>query len=442
MRPEVRYARSGDLYIAYQVLGAGERDIVHSLGGPTNLEAVWDVPELAQMLEQLAHRFRVIVYDKRGAGLSDRSGEAVTVEERAADVVAVMDAAGSEHAVLIGSFDGAAASLVAAALFPGRAHSVAVTEIMAASTADEEHPWGFPAEFTRILSLSYLEGAWGEATILGMDGSDPGPRLMDAWRRWERMAATPSVALGFLRSMSELDLRPYLSRVRVPVLVIRPEEDFVVPLEAARWLVDHLPDARLVEVPGAHIASVLPGGPVLDEIEDFIGGTRTAGAAARRLRVVLVTDLVGSTALLERLGEDGWRRMLGAHRDVVRAALARYSGTEIDTAGDGFLATFHLPSQAIRCAAEIRDVSRGQGIAVRQGLHAGEVTLVSDGIAGITVHAAARVAAHAGAGEVLLSDSVLALVPRDHPPCEPVGMRTLKGIPGRWRLHRLVPASA
>lgn len=256
------------------------------------------------------------------------------------------------------------------------------------------------------------------------------------------MAATPSVALGFLRSIGALDLRPYLSRVRAPVLVIRPEEDLVVPLEAARWLVDHLPDARLVEVPGTHFESVLPGGPVLDEIEDFIAGTRTAGAAARRLRVVLITDLAGSTALLERLGEDGWRRLLGSHREVVRAALARWSGTEIDTAGDGFLATFELPTHALRCAQQIRDVSGQQGIAVRQGLHAGEVTLVADGIAGIAVHVAARVGAHAGVGEVLLTDTVLALVTGSRPPCEPVGARALKGVPGRWRLHRLGPAPA
>ncbi|WP_159796295.1 adenylate/guanylate cyclase domain-containing protein [Puerhibacterium puerhi] len=241
--------------------------------------------------------------------------------------------------------------------------------------------------------------------------------------------------------MLQMDLRPYLSGVSAPVIVVRPKDGSLVPLEGVRWLVDHLPDARLIEVDGSLADAALPGGPVLAELEELVAGTRTATPARRELRAILVTDLVGSTALLRQLGDEGWRRLLASHRAVVRTALARYQGTEIDTAGDEFLATFTLPSNALRCAMEIRDVSRTQGVAVRQGLHAGEVSVLSDGIAGGTVHAAARVSALAGAGEILLTETILQMFAGDTPSCEPAGSRVLRGLPGRWRLHRVADAS-
>lgn len=433
MRPETRFARSGDLYIAYQVAGEGERDFVQSFGGPTHLEALWEIPEIAGTVEQLTHLGRVIVYDKRGAGLSDRPPGVVTLEERATDLVAVMDAAGSEQAVLVGSADGAAASLVTAALFPHRVSGVVASQVLASFLADAEHPWGMQPEAAEM----FRHQQWGEAGSLSLIGFAPDPRLAEGWRRWERMAATPAAALWSFRSMMAIDLRPYLSRIHAPVLIVRPDEDFLVDPDGVTWLAEHLPDARVVDVPGRIGSAILPGGPVLDEIEEFVVGTRTSATTERALRVVLVTDLVGSTALLDRLGEDGWRRLLGSHRAVVRAALARYGGTEIDTAGDGFLATFELPTHALRCAQEIRDVCAGHGVAVRQGIDAGEVSVLPDGIAGLAVHAAARVAGHAGAGEVLVTETVLALATGNHAPCDPVGARVLKGIPGRRHLYRL-----
>ncbi|KQY47016.1 adenylate/guanylate cyclase domain-containing protein [Cellulomonas sp. Root137] len=439
MRPETRFTKSDDVYVAYSVLGVGDRNVVVSLAGPTHLEAMWEIPELAGFLEQLSTIARVAVFDKRGVGLSDRVSGDVDVATGAADIIAVMDAAEFETAVLVGGIDGGLACLAAAALYPERVLGIVGNELVATFIRDEDHPYGLIPETVQALQNISTEGGWGEARTLDMFGGQIGrdARVVGAWQRWERMAATPTTAAWSLRSMLAADARPFLADVHVPVLLLHVKDVPLVDVRAVHWLADHLEDARVVELGGSFLDLIVAGGPVLDELEDFLLGTRVSGGTRRELVAMLVTDLCGSTETAARVGEDAWRRLLEDHRRVVREALTRHGGREIDTAGDGFLATFRLASQAMSCAADIRDRCQADGVAVRQGVHAGEVSLVDGGVAGQAVHATARVAALAAAGEVLVSDTALMLAPGHHLPVEPAGTRTLRGLPGRWRLHRL-----
>lgn len=442
MRPETRFVRAGDLYLAYQVLGGGEREIVLAFGGPSHVEAVWDVPELAGFIEQLSDVGRVVIYDKRGVGLSDRVTGPLSAETAADDLVTVVDAAGFSRPVVVGIVDGASIALVAAVRHPDRIRAVVAVE-PAPSFVPGGSPWGLPlpdAEMIRRLADNWGSGAM-LATASGALSADP--RVMASWQRYERIAATPTTARWWLETLLALDVREYLPQVPVPVLVVHARHNLYARVDALRWLADQLPRSRVVELDGDIYEVLLAGGTMLDEAEDFITGTRISSSARRALVALLMTDLVGSTQTLARVGEHAWRRLLEDHRRAVREALRRYEGTEVDTAGDGFLATFRLPSQALRCAVDIRDTGEATGVAVRQGVHAGEITLLDGDIAGQAVHATARIAALGGAGDVVVSDAVLVLATGDHPPAEPLGTRTLRGLPGRWRLHRLVtPPSA
>ncbi|NUU17295.1 adenylate/guanylate cyclase domain-containing protein [Cellulomonas humilata] len=443
MRPETQFTRSGDVYLAYQTVGRGDREFLIVNGGLTHVEAMWDIPELSGFVEQLAQVGRVAFFDKRGVGLSDRVTELSTLDISAQDAIAVMDAAGLAQPVLYGPTDGASQCLATAALYPHRVSGIVALEPAPTFVVDKDDPWGFPEDVAQMLQ-QMVARSWGQGILLAMGAGVVGqdPRVIAAFQRYERMAATPATADWWVRCFLNTDVRPYLAAVKAPVVVVHARGNAKALVSHVQWVADHLPNSRFLELDGDLADVSMPGGPILDELEDLAAGTRVGGAAHRQLVALLVTDLVGSTTSMSRLGEEGWRRLLEDHRRMVRAALTRYAGTEIDTAGDGFLAAFRLASQALRCAVEIRDESAPSGVAVRQGVHAGEVSIFDTGVAGQAVHVAARVAALADAGDVYVTDVALALCTGEHPLAEQVGTRVLRGVPGRWRLHRLASSGA
>jgi class 3 adenylate cyclase len=402
---------------------------------------MWEIPEHARALRRLGEFGRVVVYDKRGVGMSERTTYPVSVEQRADDIVAVMAAAGSRHAVLFGTAADAAAGLVTAARYPDRVVSVIAPEALAAARPDADHPWGYNAAIVEQFAAISESGGWGEA--VGVRVSAPAiandPRLLNAVKKLERMSATPSIASQLLRSMLDIDIRRYLPKVQVPVLVLHNVDFPLVEVEGMRWLAEHLPDGRFRQVKENNLLP-FPGDSAFGEIEEFLEGTRRAGRDDLSVSTVLFTDLVSSTEALVRAGDSGWEAALDAHRGAVRRALARHRGREVNIAGDGFLAVFALASDALRCAQEICADAAAQGLQVRAGVHTGEIITGPSDVLGLAVHVAARVAANAQPGEVLLTETVYTLTMGTGPTCEPAGEHQLKGVPGSWRLFRLIDA--
>jgi class 3 adenylate cyclase len=441
MVPEVHWAPSQGAALAYQVVGSGDRDIVVMFSGISHLEVFWDLPENVDNINRLTALGRVILFDKRGVGLSDRpAGPASSLETYAADVVAVLDAADSTRAVLFSWLFEGTVALAVAARHPDRVEAVVAGELLATFIASSDHPWGLPPSWHDALPM--IEAHWGEAVLLqslaGQRGVAPDARLLAWSKRMERLAVSPSGAASLLGYWLEMDARPYLPDVRAPVLLLHDVGEQSVPEEGIRWLADHLPDARLRVVDDDRVLSFIPGNRMFDEVEEFLTGHRSGGGRDRRLCAVLVSDIAGSTEQLAAEGGDAWRRRLASHRRSVRDALVRHQGTEIDTAGDGFLITFPLPSRALACAQQMLASSQEDGVHLRVGVHAGEITVRDSGVTGLAVHIAARVAALAGVDQVLVTDTVaLALVGvTGAPRFEDAGEARLKGVPDTWRLRR------
>jgi len=445
MVPEVRWATSGDVALAYQVVGQGPRDIVVLVSGVSHLEVFWDLPEHVETVRRLATLGRVILYDKRGVGLSDRpSGPAPSLQTSADDVVAVLDAAGSTRAVLFAWLHEGATALTVAARHPDRVEAVVAGELLATFTPRVGHPWGWdPAWWQQMVPV--IEAGWGEGVLLRVmaesAGVVPDPRLAAWWRRLERLSASPSAAARLLAATVKVDASPYLADVRAPVLLLHDEGNTLVPEEGMRWLVDHLSDARLRVVSDDRMIAYMPGDRMLDEVEDFLTGRRSGGGRDHQLCALMVSDIVGSSEQLAADGGDAWRRRLDSHRRSFRDALRRNQGAEIDTAGDGLLATFGLPSRALACATEMMTGASDDGVHLRIGVHAGEITVRDGGVSGLAVHVAARVCADASPDTVLVTDTVVALLAgvTGTPAFDEGVDRRLKGVPGTWRLHRVLP---
>ena len=436
-KPEIRYTRSGDVDLAYQVFGEGPIDIVCIIGWVSHLDALWELPEVAHYFDRLAAMGRVLVFDKRGTGLSDRPAEVPTYEQLVDDTIAMMDAVGMERAVLVGWVDTAALAVTLAAKHPDRVRALVLGELLASSIPDDDFPWGVDPVVMRGVIHSIESGAWGQATMLPLVApSAARDERIVAWlRRFERMSATPSMAANILRLNNTTDVRPLLGRVSVPALVLHRRDAPFIPGEALAWLADRLPDGRYVEVPGDEVPGYLGDiDSLMDEIEDFLLGTRTGAASTRRVATVLFSDVVGSTHRAAEVGDWRWHQLLEEHRRAVRDLVARYGGTEVDTAGDGFLLSFDSPSTAIRCALAMSDVSRANGLDVRIGLHAGEVVRQGDQITGLAVNIGARVGSAAGPGEVLTSHTVRDLVIGSGFRFSSRGEEELRGVPGRWEL--------
>ena len=436
-----RYARNGNVSLAYEVFGEGDSDILVTFGWVGSFQSAFDHPAHSRWIERLATFGRVIMWDKRGTGLSERlpADRLPTLEERMDDMRVVMDAAGSERAAAVGISEGASLSAVFAASHPERVERLILVGGFSRMLRDEGYEWGATPEATEAFNRR-MGDTWGDnAGLLKLwapsVADDPVAR--DYWNRMLVFGATPATAIAWLEMTQETDIRATLPAIGVPTLVLHRADDRIVPVEHARYMAEHIPDARYVELPRADHLWWVEGDDILDEIETFLTGSTTAYEPDRVLSTVLFTDIVDSTTKAAELGDRRWRDLSEAHDRAVRRLLERYRGREVKTLGDGFLATFDGPGRAIRCASDLREAVRSVGLEVRSGLHTGEVELNGNDISGIAVNIGARVGAQAGAGEVLVSQTVKDLVAGSGLAFQDRGEHDLKGVPGPWRLWSL-----
>ena len=437
---EIRFARSDDVDIAYRVVGDGPTDLVYVQGSLTHLEANWELPQFRRYCEGLAEFTRLILFDKRGMGMSDRVPGTATLEERMDDIRAIMDAIGSERAAVMGESEGGPLSMLFAAAHPERTVALILQGAEVRERTDDDWAYGeaTPEEFEEAMATIPERFSKGLGIYI-IAPSVEGQEWARAWRaKVVTHAATPNSAEAFMRMAFDIDVRDVVPVINVPTLVVHASGDRVCNVENGRYLARTIKGARYVELPTDDHVPWFDPEPTVAEIREFLTGTREARSPARVLATVLFTDLVGSTSRAAELGDRRWRDLIEQHHAAVRRELTRFDGREVDTAGDGFFATFDGPARAIRCAQAIIPAVRPLELHVRAGLHTGEVELADDKIAGIAVNIGARVAAHAGAGEVLVSSTVKDLVAGSGLEFEDRGTAELKGIPGEWRLFAVV----
>jgi len=436
MTPETRYAKSGDVNIAYQVVGDGPRDLILVPGWLSNIEVLWEEPAVARFLRRLASFSRLILFDKRGTGLSDRMGDLPSLETRMDDVRAVMDAVGSERAALCGYSEGGVMCALFAATYPSRTTGLVMIGSYSRLQMAPDYPWG-RSEEAQEHWLEAIQRDWGGP--VGLDARAPSfandERARQWWSRFLRMSASPGAASALTRMNYEIDIRNVLPVIRVPTLILHAVADLAVSVSASRYMAERIPGARLVELPGTdHLPWGADADAILDEIEEFLTGERHSAEPDRILATILFTDIVGSTDRAAALGDQRWRDLLESFYVQARRELRQHRGVEIGTAGDAVLATFDGPARGIRCARNIADSVHALGIDVRTGLHTGECELMGDNIGGIAVHTAARIAALAQPAEVLVSHTVKDLVAGSGIRFDVRGTHTLKGVPGEWPL--------
>ena len=409
-------------------------DVVYTPGIWSNLDVMWEWPAWERFLDRLASFSRLILFDMRGVGLSDRGPLPPTLELQMDDVGAVMDAAGSQQAVVFGGARGAAMTMLFAASHPERTRALILYAPVARSVRAPDWPYGRTEQAQREF-FDRFTTEMGTAQNLDIQGPSHDAAFRKWWARFERLGASPAAWRELQEIMGELDVRRVLPHIRVPTLVLHRSGDRIVDVGQGRAIADHIPDARFVELEGIdHIPFLGDPDQIIGEVEEFVTGSRTTLKLDRHLATVLFTDIVASTQTAASLGDRRWREVLEEHRRLVRDELRRYQGQEVDTAGDGFLATFDGPGRAITCALAIVNSVRSLGIEIRAGLHTGEVEAVDDRIGGLAVHLGARVAAHAEAGQVLVSRTVVDLVTGSGLEFDDQGEHELKGIPGSWRL--------
>jgi class 3 adenylate cyclase len=426
------------VHIAYQVFGGGELDIVLVPGFITHIELVWEHEPFARALERLASFARVINFDRRGSGLSDPVAEAPTLEERMDDVRAVMDAAGSKRAALVGISEGVPMSILFAATYPERVQALVCCGGMARSTEDVDYPWAAPAQALLESGQELVIPHWGEGAILEVAAPSQAdnPETRAFFARMERASASPGMLASLAQMFLDIDVRDVIPSVHAPTLILHRRHDRLVNIGNGRWLAEHMPNARLVELPGDdHILYYEDPELALGEMQEFLTGTHYTPEPERTLATVVFTDIVDSTRTAAQFGDRRWREVLERHQRTVRAALGRFGGREVKSTGDGFLATFDGPARAIRCARTILDSSEELGVRVRAGVHTGEVEVMGDDIGGIAVHIAARVSALAAPSEVLVSRTVKDLVAGSGIEFSDRGAHTLKGVPDTWHLY-------
>lgn len=436
--PETRYARSGDVSIAYQVIGGGPRDLIFVPGIISHVEFFHEVPGYTEFLDGLGAFARVIVFDKRGNGLSDRVVGAPSLEQRMDDIRAVMDAVGSERAALFGVSEGGPLSLLFAATHPDRVDAVVLYETFVRFGSAPDYPIGtwstpdFHGDATAV--MVQLWGTGASLRIMGASQADD-PRLVALWGRGERLSTSPGGIRALYEMLADIDVRAALPSVRVPCLVIHSATQSMFA-EHGRYLAEHLADARFVALDGVdHYPWFINGDRVVAEVEEFLTGARTAVAADRLLAPVVFTDVVGSTERAAELGDRKWYELLQKHHRLVRRQLDRFRGREIDIAGDGVFACFDGPARAVSCACAIRDGVRSLGLEIRAGVHTGEIECRGDAVAGLAVHIGARVAALTAAGEVVVSRTVKELVVGSGFVFRDRGIHELKGVPDVWQLY-------
>lgn len=437
--PETRYARSGAVHIAYQVIGEGASDLVLLDQWFSNVDALWRLAPLARLVERLATFARVIVLDKRGTGLSDPVplGGLPTLEEWMDDIRAVMDAVGSERAALVSGVGASYLTLLFAATYPARTSALVLVDGYARLTGTDDY---FP-ELPQVLTEREAEdvrSVWGRGGLLQRlaPAEYRDPAMVRSFAEYERQSASPAMAVAMLRVLYEGDLRRVLPAIRVPTLIITHTKSARIPPELSRYVAEHISGARQVELPGSE--NLIWAGDQLrmvSELQEFLTGVRPTPETERVLATVLFTDIVGSTERASTLGDYAWKELLDRHYVLMREQLDRFRGRQIVTTGDGFLATFDGPARAIRCAQVIEAAVRALGLEIRAGLHTGEIELAGMDVRGIAVHIGARISALAAPREVLVSSTVKDLVVGSGIEFDERGVHALKGVPGKWHLY-------
>ena len=459
IQPKTSYARNGDVNIAYQVIGDGPLDLLFIPAFVSHLDLYWAAPETAAFFRRLASFSRLILFDKRGTGLSDPASGVATLEERMEDVHAVLDACGSQRAALFGLSEGGPMSLLFAATYPERITALITFGSFARLFPAPHYLWerregaSYPESEREAIERAWeqnrlfidaFENHWGEGRALGLyapslAGDGNAQRMLGVF---ERAAASPAMVRALYQFNTEIDVTRILPAIGVPTLVLHRTHD-VVPVEYGRYLAEHVPGARLVELAGNdHMPWIGDSDGVLEEVEQFLTGVRRGAEPDRVLATVLFTDIAGSTERAAELGDDRWRALLESHNELVRRQLATFDGREVKMLGDGFLATFDGPGRAIRCACAIREDARSLGVDVRAGVHTGECEVIGPDIGGMALHIGARVVARAAPGEVLVSSAVRDLVVGSGIEFVDRGTHELKGVPGEWQLLAVSVAPA
>jgi pimeloyl-ACP methyl ester carboxylesterase len=440
--PETRYARSGDVHIGYQVVGEGPPDLLLVPEFWHSIEAQWDEPALAAFLQRLSSFGRLISFDQRGTGISDPvpPDGVLALEQWLDDLVAVMDEAASKRAVLLGLGGGGSLSMLFAATYPERTSGLVLVNSFPRLAQAPDYEWG-RASALEDETLHVMRTGWGRGVLLDVVapskvGDEP---FRQWWARYQRLGSSPGTIVRVRRMLDEFDVRDVLPSIRVPTLVLHRADNTFVRVEHGRYLAEHIPDARYVEVPGSDYFAFLGNAEVfLEEIGQFIDGVSYAPETDRVVTTVLFTDIVGSTQRASELGDRRWAELLSAHHAVVRRELGQFRGQEVDTAGDGFVATFYGPARAVRCALAIVEGIGSLGLETRAGLHTGEVELADGARRGVAVHIGQRIVANADGGEVLVSSTVKDLVAGSGLVFADRGLQELKGVPEKWRLFKVL----
>jgi len=444
LSPETRYARAGDrVHLAYQVVGAGPLDLVWVPDWFNHVELQWEEPRRARLLERLASFSRLIVFNKRGEGLSDPVplDRLPTLESWMEDVGVVLDVAGSTSAAIVGESVGGPVAVLFAATYPMRTRALVLVNSYACVTRHDDYPAGLPPQ-ARDKVIELLSARWGGISPL-LNAQAPSVVNDDGYQefaaRYQRLAGSPGTVAAMIPMLMGVDVRPVLDSIQAPTLVVHRAANNFIPPAHGHYLAEHIPGARYVEVPGAdHFPELGDADTLLGEIQEFLTGIREAPAPDRVLATVLFTDIADSTSRAVTLGDHRWRTLLDDHDRAVRRQLERYRGHVVNPTGDGLLATFDGPARAIRCACAISDAVRALGLDARVGLHTGEIEQRGDDIAGIAVHIGQRVSQAAEPGEVLVSRTVVDLVAGSGIDFEDRGEHKLKGVPAPWHLYRVV----
>lgn len=440
MTPETRYARSGDVSIAYQVVGDGPFDLVLVPGWLSNIEVFWEEPNIVRFFKKLAAFSRLIIFDKRGTGLSDRGIEAATLEERMDDVRAVLDAAGSPRAALLGYSEGGTMCTLFAATYPDRTTSLITVGSYARRLRAPDYPY-FTDRETALKAIDAAAESWGGPVWidLRMPSVADDPLVRQWWSKFLRMSASASAAAALQRLNIEIDVRNVLPSIRVPTLILHASQDRAIPVDVGRYMAERIPNAKFVVVDAVdHLPFYDKSDVFVQHIQAFLTGSSALAAPESRVSTLMFTDIVGSTQMAVERGDLRFGDLLEAHHKAVRGELAQYRGAEIDTAGDGFLAAFDGPARAIKCALAIMKSLDGLGIACRIGLHTGECEVRQGRLHGIALHFAARVAAVASPRSVFVSRTVKDLVAGSELAFADAGLHQLKGLPGEWQLYKVV----
>jgi len=438
--PDVKYARSGDVAIAYQLVGEGPPDLALVSTWFSHVEARWDIPAFAHYLRRLASFSRVISFDKRGIGLSDPVSldRLPLLEEWMTDVGTVIDAVGVERAVVMGAGEGSMMAALFAATHPDRVSALVLANATARPAWAPDNPSGVRPEVVEAIVES-VDRSWGDGTTVAATNPTVADddHAIQEWGRFLRLAASPSVAAAVIRMIFELDVRAVLPTIRVPTLVVS-RRDAMFSAESGRVVAGLIPGAEFVEVPGVDYGLAIGDvDSVVDEVEAFVTGTRPTHDVDRVLATVLFTDIVGSTERATQLGDRRWAELLAEHHRVVQTEFDRHRGRVVRIEGDGTLSTFDGPARAVRCAMAIRKALSPLGVEIRAGLHTGEVELAETGVEGIAVHIGARIAALAGPGEVLVSRTLKDLVAGSGLEFQDRGTHELRGVPDTWQIFQV-----